>query len=1669
MIPAGAWDELKDGIEAISSFDGSLRENTDAVSVYGQAFADVLMSDMGQNVMLMARKLANGEVSIEEYNAAVAALIATFDEGSVVGQSIGDYFYSLSNNAPAAAAAVETVSYAVIGLIAAVDRLREGKDIIEKAMNEMAESGSITYDTLKSIAGALDENEKLTDYISIENGLLVLNAEAWQKRSEAILTGDQDAIKNQIERAKQEKRLLEYQLEDITSRCRDESDIISANDDYILATEAERTIEAIKAKEAELESLNEELEIYSTIVNNLDVDDPMNLEETISDMQTAANKAKGLMEAIDSLKSGDMLTLDEIIDLSMEHSELLSSGLFDAATTAEQEAALRSVLDTYEEMHTAAIDARISIIDSAIAEAESLGEEYTHLLEVKNALIEIRDAGMEAAYPVSETEKATDAYTKFADSINDSKDAMTLLSDINKNGLSLDYILKIIDLAKENEWDIGKMLYVDGGELAFNESIISDYVDTLLDGLEDIEGMTPELKDHISALISETEKATDANEEFEKSIEGALKVADGFEELGHEAGVSYDTFSELINIDYRYADAIEYVNGKLTLNKEKYDEITKSVLANSAAQAKAAAMEIANSEKYLDLMDRRGQLSSDEQEKLDELNAQIAAYAVLTSEIENASMAYQQFMNADDNVSGEQYTAAQKAFETIQDTLYDKESELFGKVGRDQYREAIEFMMLPGIDEDSPEWKAAWEKVKRYMKDGTDGVKNFYNDLVSKGFIDKTTGQLNADLYEVSETLGISVDATRALFEELATYVKGGIQWNINTESIDDATTSVEETKTPIQELNDGITSAQTNVNSLGDAFDDLNKTDLSAVSGQIGNISSNIAALIRQMKALSGINVSISGAAKVSGNANAGGTRRSIGGSTLVGELGAEMVVDPNTNQWYTVGINGAEFVKLPKDAIVFSAAQTKMIFDQGRIPTRGEAMASGTNGKSFVQSMVSSDDKEKSLFGKIIDAGKTAITKVAESAVKIVTSIGSGKKSETVSSQTPIFPDFGTSSSPSSSSSSSESSSESKLEKLKEQYEELNSITEHLIEHQEHLYKVSERAMDFDGMEASLTEQAKLYNKIMDDSQNAIKDLLAAGATDADEELQDMEKAYWSAYDSMHEALDQINTMYVEALNDKIDAVQSAYNNLSTAADEFNNYNGLTVDTFQALLENGIQYLSLLDNIDGQYTINKESIQKIIAAEKEQLAVQQALAYMGDVQAALVNGDTNALNAYINASNQVGDSTWAAVYAQAELLKTMGLTEDQYQAVLKNIDAAKALSENVITDLTADLTESNDEITESYDDQAASLDKILDYTKDLIKHEVNQRVDAINKQIDAYKEIIDLKKQSLQTTKDEEDYEKGVAEKVSEIAKLQAKIDKLSLDGSREAQAERAALMEDMAELQSELSEYQNDHAIDVQTETLDNMASAYEAERNAEITALEESISSEEKLYQAAIERIGSRWDTLYKDLINWNTEAGSSLNSEITDNWNLATEAVAKYGSYLSAIGAIKNLQDAANAATNSTNEAKNMVVATDLPKYHTGGIVGEAGAINDDEVIAVLEKGELVLDDQKKTALYKFVDFGKVLAERLGKAVSLIDLPFAQIGDAFMDAGETRHTSVSVPQNVVFSPTIRVEINHSGAMNDADAERFGSTIATSALDKLKDAFTSRGISLEGVSL
>lgn len=475
-----------------------------------------------------------------------------------------------------------------------------------------------------------------------------------------------------------------------------------------------------------------------------------------------------------------------------------------------------------------------------------------------------------------------------------------------------------------------------------------------------------------------------------------------------------------------------------------------------------------------------------------------------------------------------------------------------------------------------------------------------------------------------------------------------------------------------------------------------------------------------------------------------------------------------------------------------------------------------------------------------------------------------------------------------------------------------------EFFVENMEHVNDlVADSAGDFDTLQEATNDLRKSteehiktledLNKSNQDSANDFADLKTK-IKDAREEIQNL-----------------LETM-VKNKSEAVDSIQEVYETLHNAADEYAKSGYIAIDTLQSIIDLGMEYVAYLMDENGNLVINEERIKKVIAARTQQMAVETALTYVESLRIAKQNDDVETMNRLLNATEETTNATWGLVYANLSMLD---LTEEQRKAALANINALRALADSAVDSI----GKSSDALSDSLNNMKDGLDSILDYVISMLTQQINDQIDSLNDMKDAYSEIIDLKKESLEASKNENDYQKDISDKMKEMAKLQARIDILSLDDSRSAQAERAKLMEEMQNLQSEMSEKQADHAREAQEDALDKMNEAYGKEKDEEIKTLEESISSYQKKYDMAIAYIQEHWDTLLDELLAWNTEYGNDLNSTVIEAWAKALEAAKKYGNYVEALGKI---DDDIEKGDSSNDNSNTTIGKTEYDNQYTNG-------------------------------------------------------------------------------------------------------------------------------------
>lgn len=625
-------------------------------------------------------------------------------------------------------------------------------------------------------------------------------------------------------------------------------------------------------------------------------------------------------------------------------------------------------------------------------------------------------------------------------------------------------------------------------------------------------------------------------------------------------------------------------------------------------------------------------------------------------------------------------------------------------------------------------------------------------------------------------------------------------------------------------------------------------------------------------------------------------------------------------------------------------------------------------------------------------------------------------------------------------------------------------NEFMVHNMEHLNELYGATQEE----------TNELRKKTEELIDTMESLNDSNQEGASS----LRTLKADIKSAKQSIIDYLKQI----VTAASDVVDAYQNVYETLHNAADEYAANGYITIDTLQSIIELGAQYMQYLMDENGLLVINEENINKVLAAKTQELALNQAMTYVERLRLALQENSIEDLNNLLYATTEATNATWGLVYANLALL---GLDDDQYQAALHNINAIRSLADSAVSGIGQTAGKTAEELNDMKD----GLDDILKYVMDMLKQRINDQIDALEDMKDAYADIISLRKEALEAAKSEADYQDKVAEKVKELAKLQARINALSLDDSRDAQAQKAKLEEEMAQLQKELADTQADYAVGAQKDALDDMQKAYEEQKDAEIKVLEDSISSYQKLYDMAIAYIQSNWNSLYDELIAWNYQYGDELSSTITTAWENALAAAQRYGSYVNALNSIGADIDAANGSgtnyvvgettydNSSSNEEmihaiikemyansqahhtaskeekarldkRNLTLGAMLGQYgvnayrqngtwyvdggallyekyrkyiyHTGGIAGDQPTLKQNEILAVLEKGEAVLDAKKEAGLYRIIDFTTALSDKLSKLLTLTDMSrmFGQ-----MQGDVTKAASAFAPINNTQAPSV----------------------------------------------
>ena len=701
----------------------------------------------------------------------------------------------------------------------------------------------------------------------------------------------------------------------------------------------------------------------------------------------------------------------------------------------------------------------------------------------------------------------------------------------------------------------------------------------------------------------------------------------------------------------------------------------------------------------------------------------------------------------------------------------------------------------------------------------------------------------------------------------------------------------------------------------------------------------------------------SLNGTAHASGTAKAGGNWGTApGGETLVGELGQEIVVDSRTGIWYTVGDSGAEFVNIPKNAIVFNHKQTQSLLSNGFVSGRASALAWGT--AAVTGGIKVSQAKKSSAYNEPVKKKSSSSNTATKSYNKSSKSSGSG-------------------------SSKSSSGTTKDFEETFDWVEiALNRITEAIDRVKvkaESVYKALTTKNNSLGDEMTLlSEKINLQNQaysqymaqanavgLSGEWQEKVKNGSIELSKITDEDLADKIKDFQDFYEKAIEAKDAVADLHEEIAKlykDKFENVSDKYEGDLALLGHLTNVYKTGMDALQAQGYKGskVYYKALEQAETDSISVLKDELKAQIEAYSEAMnsgEIEKGSSALYDMQKAINSTKESIQDAELSLllyEKSMRELDWeyfdymedriSNITDEADFLidlmangklfddkgqmtdtgmATMGLHGQNYNVDMAQADqyakAIKELNAEIAKDpYNTDLIERRQELLELQRKSILAAEDEKQAMIDLVK-------DGIEAQLDSLKDLMDAYTESLNSAKALYDYQKKVKEQSDEIASLQKQLSAYAGDNSEETKATIQKIQVDLSKAMEELQETEYEQYISDQKKLLDELYTEYETILNARLDDVDALISDMIDTINANSSSIG---DTIQQECANVGYTLTESMNS-IWTNEGGAFTVISKYGeqflsqntSTLNAILGIKAYTDALIAKADAEAKAK----------------------------------------------------------------------------------------------------------------------------------------------------
>lgn len=683
---------------------------------------------------------------------------------------------------------------------------------------------------------------------------------------------------------------------------------------------------------------------------------------------------------------------------------------------------------------------------------------------------------------------------------------------------------------------------------------------------------------------------------------------------------------------------------------------------------------------------------------------------------------------------------------------------------------------------------------------------------------------------------------------------------------------------------------------------------------------------------------------------------------NSLVGELGTETVVDPHTGRYYTVGDHGAELVDLPKDAIIFNHLQTKELFKNGHINSRGKltggAYAEGNahyglftgytdysevfkNGSdnwvsAWDETLRDLSDSADSISGAGDDISGAAdkfeetfdwfavLLEEIENSISLMNAqlenavgIGSKKnvyyqildteyfKVKELNEGIKLYTDY----------------SAKLLAKIPDQYKEMAkngavAITDFVGEANQEVVEAINNYREWESKVKDLNQQLEETKKQISETRVQIQEMVKTEYTNEiglttvkNDQIQSaidlLEEQGERASDVFYKAMTENSNTQLKKLQEQREKMQEELDKAVKSGD-VKKFSEDWYSMVNAIYEVDASIIDCETDIEGfQNAINDlhwENFDKIITAIDN------------------VSDEAEQLRGLIDDDDIADDvGNWTSDGITSLGLLAQEMEKAKYRAELYGEQVKQLNKDYAAGKYSTD--EYNEKLKELKDSQYDSIDAMKSAKKSII--DVNKtRIEAvkngIQKEIDAYEKLISKRKEDLSSQKDAHDWAKTLKEHNDEIDKIQRQIDAMSGDNSAAATAKRKKLEAELAEAQSSLNEDLYSHDIETQQNALDKELDAYKENQDKKMEELDNYLKNEEQVLADSLKLILENADGIDAFLKNISEEYGVSIYDAVVDPWSDGADALARYLEMLKELrGEQEGIQKEADSNANDT--------------------------------------------------------------------------------------------------------------------------------------------------------